>query len=274
MKLGCSVIGIILLLLIFIGSVYLFFPARLNVLLLGVDDRTPEGAALGRSDTNILVTILPLRPYIGMLSIPRDLWVDVPGVGEQRINTAHFFAETNEPGSGPPAAMNTIQHNFGVDVRYYYRIQFGGLVGIVDALGGLNLTLEEPMGNLPAGEHLLDGEQALAFVRDRTGGGSDFFRMQQGQVFLTQFFRQAISPVSWTRLPALMSAISDSVDTNLPVWLWPRILFALLRAGSDGIDSRIISSDMVTSFTTAEGAQVLLPDWSKISPVVTEMFGP
>ena len=271
-NLSCSLLGVLFLFLLLIGSVYFLFPARMNVLLLGIDSR--DGTALGRSDTNILVTILPLRPYIGVLSIPRDLWVEIPGVGEQRINTAHFFAEGAEPGTGPAASMTTVEHNFGVDVNHYFRIQFTGLVGIVDAMGGLNLTLDEAMGGLPPGSHTLTGEEALAFVRDRTGGGSDFFRMQQGQVFLTQFFKQVILPVNWPKLPALFIAISNTVDTNLPVWLWPRIVFALLRAGSDGIDNRIISSDMTSSFLTSEGAQVLIPDWSKIMPMVHEMFGP
>jgi LCP family protein required for cell wall assembly len=197
------------------------------------------------------------------------LWVEIPGIGENRINTAHFFAENQSAGSGPSAAINTINHNFDLDVNKYLRIRFDGLIEIVDSVGGFSLSLDEPMGGLPAGEHKLTGEETLAFVRDRQGT-DDFFRMQQGLVFITQFFSQVINPVTWPRLPALLGALSDSIDTNLPVYLWPRIAFTIMRTG---VDSRVISRELVTPFTTSEGAQVLLPDWSKIQPVVNEMFG-
>jgi hypothetical protein len=72
---------------------YFFVPLRTNILLLGTDDSLERGS-IGRTDTIILITIVPFKPYVGMLSIPRDLWVTVPGVGEQRITTAYFFAES------------------------------------------------------------------------------------------------------------------------------------------------------------------------------------
>jgi len=114
--------------------IYFLAPLRTNILLLGTDD-SPERGSVGRTDTIILATVVPLKPYVGMLSIPRDLWVTVPGVGEQRINTAYFFAEANQAGSGPRAALQTIHENFGVPVRYYAVIHMAGLTSIVDALG-------------------------------------------------------------------------------------------------------------------------------------------
>jgi LCP family protein required for cell wall assembly len=261
----------ILAFIVFISLVYFLVPFRTNFLVIGID-RAPEGSALGRTDTNILVTVKPLGPYIGVLSIPRDLWVTIPGVGENRINTAHFFAEGQNPGSGPAATMETIQVNFGVPVQYYVRINFDGIVDIVDALGGVDVELEQPMGGLPAGSHHINGEQALAFVRDREGG-DDFFRMEQGQFFISQILKQLIQPASWPRFPATISALNDSLDTNLPVLVWPRIAFALLRAGPEKIDYNIIDRNYVTPTTTSEGAQVLIPDWSLISPLVTEIFG-
>src|SRR5919106_1502587 len=113
--------------------IYFLAPLRTNLLLLGTDD-SPERGTVGRTDTIILATLVPLKPYVGMLSIPRDLWVTVPGVGEQRINTAYFFAESNAPGSGPRAALQTIRENFGVPVRYYAVIHMVGLASIVDSL--------------------------------------------------------------------------------------------------------------------------------------------
>src|SRR5690606_30026647 len=112
---------------------YFFAPLRTNILLLGTDD-APERGAIGRTDTIILTTIVPLRPYIGMLSIPRDLWVTIPYVGEQRINTAYFFAESNQRGTGPRAAAQTIHENFDISVRYYVVVHMLDLISAVDAL--------------------------------------------------------------------------------------------------------------------------------------------
>jgi len=257
--------------LVFVSSVYFLAPFRTDLMILGID-RAPNGTDLGRSDTNIVMTVRPLRPYIGVLSIPRDLWVTIPGIGENRINTAHFFAEGQETGSGPQAALETLQQNFGLSVKYYVRIRFDGIVGIVDALDGLDVELDNPMAGLPPGAHHLSGEQALAFVRDRQGT-DDFFRMQQGQFFIAETIEQMIQLKSWSRLPAVITALSDSIDTNIPFWIWPRLGFALLRAGPGGIDSHAINRDFVSSTTTAEGAQVLIPDWSLILPLVEQIFG-
>jgi LCP family protein required for cell wall assembly len=270
-EIGCLVIlGIFACIAIF-GVAYMLFPGRTNLLVFGID-RAPEGTDASRSDTNILMTYHPIKPYLGMLSIPRDLWVPIPGIGENRINTAHFFAESANPGSGPQAVLDTVHENFGVQVRYYLRIRFDGIIDLIDALGGLDIELEEPMAGYKAGNHHLDGEQALAFVRDRSGT-DDFFRMNQGQLFLKEVVEQLLSPVSWPKFPGVLRAWTKSIDTNLPLWQWPRMAIALLRVGLAGIDNRVISREMVTPTTTSDGAQILMPVWAEINPIIIEMFG-
>jgi LCP family protein required for cell wall assembly len=267
---GC--LGVLLALLAVVLAVlaYLLAPLRTNFLVLGID-RVPDGSAVGRSDTMILVSVVPFKPDVRMLSIPRDLWVNVPGIGENRINTAHFFAEASLAGSGPTAALDTVEQNFGVDVPYYVRIQFDGFMRVVDALGGVTVNLPSNMGGYTAGEHRLNSEQALAFVRDRQGG-DDFFRMGHAQILIRSVIRQVIIPSSWQNLPAVADVARQSMDTNLPVWQWPRLGLAFLRAGSSGIDSRTIDRNMVTPFTTSGGASVLQPNWEQINPVLLEMF--
>jgi LCP family protein required for cell wall assembly len=259
------------LVLIALVLIYFIAPLRTNILLLGTDD-SPERGIVGRTDTIILTTVVPLKPYIGMLSIPRDLWVSVPGVGDQRINTAYFFAESNQPGSGPRAALQTIRENFGVPVRYYIVIHMQGLVSMVDALGGVNINLESPMGGLPSGGHHLNGSQALAFVRERASS-DDFSRMLRAQVLLKSIFARAISPAHFIDLPGFVFSLSQVIDTNIPIWQWARLLLALLRAFIFGIDAQTISRDMVNPFQTSHGAQVLAPDWEAIHPLLKEMFG-
>jgi len=250
---------------------YFFAPLRANILLLGTDD-SPERGSVGRTDTIILATIVPLKPYVGMLSIPRDLWVNVPGVGEQRINTAYFFAESNVPGSGAGAALQTIRENFGIPVHYYVVIHMLGLREIVDALGGVEISLGSPVGGFPAGTYHLNGEEALRFVRERSNS-DDFSRMLRAQILLSAMFKKAIGPSSWTLFPQFVISLTEVIETNIPVWQWPRLLFALLRAFLFGIDSQTITREMVIPFQTSQGAQVLAPDWNAINPLLRRMFG-
>jgi LCP family protein required for cell wall assembly len=273
---GCSQIawGFLLLMIIpLVGlmALYFFAPLRTNVLVLGID-YAPPGSTVGRSDTIILMSINPLKPKVAMLSIPRDLWVFIPDIGENRINTAHFFAEAQQAGAGPHKTMDTIRQNFGVGVGYYLRVKFEGFRDVVDALGGVDIDLQAPMAGYPAGNNHLTGNKALAFARNRMGS-DDFFRMQQGQIIIKSILRQMMNPIYWPRLPGAALAFLRSVDTNIPIWLWPRLTLALLRAGPDGINSRTIQREMVTPFTTDQGASVLLPDWSRINPLLMEMFG-
>ena len=268
---GCLPIIFILLISGICLAVYLIAPLSSNILILGIDYTEP-GSSLGRSDTIILTTIDPFEPYIGMLSIPRDLWVMILGVGENRINTAHYFAEIQEKDSGPRAAIVTIETNFRVNVDNYIRIKFEGFREMVTAMGGVDIELSKPMAGYPPGKYHLKGRKALAFVRHRQNS-DDFFRMENGQFMMKQVILQMLNPINWPRLPAVMSTFSNYVDTDIPTWLWPRLIFAILRTGPDGIDSRTINRDMTTPVITEAGANVLIPDWSRINPVIIEMFG-
>lgn len=268
---GCTAILLPILLFLVVAALYLFFPYNTRLLLLGVD-RAADGSFTGRADTIMLLQVNPLKPDVALLSIPRDLWVPIPGYGENRINTAHFFAEANQSGSGPRATIEVVEANFGVRVRSYARVRFDDFKYVIDAMGGVDINLAEAMGGLPAGRHHLNGEQALAFARDRKGT-DDFFRMNQGQFILVATARQMINPLTWPRIPAMTAAFFQAVDTNLPIWEWPRIGLALLRSGMDGVDHRTVNREMVTPVVTQEGAQVLVPNWDAIRPVVAEMFG-
>ena len=250
---------------------YFFAPLRTNFLVLGLDAGLARGE-LGRTDTIILGTVNPLRPYVGLLSIPRDLWVPIEGVGEQRINTAYFFAEAQTPGSGPGAALNVVKQNFKVPVSYYVVLRMDGLLDFVDAMGGVDVTLSAPLSGFPVGTTHLDGTAALAFARSRAGS-DDFARMKQAQILIKAVMLRMLQPEVWPRLPDIMRASQAVVNTNIPLWQWPRLGLALLRSLLSGLDSRTITRDMVHPFTTNQGAQVLAPDWEAIGKMTGEMFG-
>jgi LCP family protein required for cell wall assembly len=267
---GCLVWGLIIpLLAIMVG--FLLFPYRTNVLILGVD-RSPEGTFVGRTDTIMMLSVIPLKPDVNLLSIPRDLWVNIPNVGENRINTAHFFAEANQPGSGPEAAMQTIRSNFGLTVNYFVRFDFEGFKEVVNAMGGITIEIPEPMSGYDPGTYTLDGDQALAFARDRQSS-DDFFRMQRGQMLLQAAVKQMINPLAWPRIPLIITSGLNAIDTNIPFFEIPRIGVALVRAIiSDSINSQTITRDMVFPTVTSEGANILIPNWEMINPVLLDMF--
>jgi polyisoprenyl-teichoic acid--peptidoglycan teichoic acid transferase len=258
----------IILLVIFI---YFFAPLKTNLLLLGID-RSPDGTDMGRSDTIVLTSINPFIPTINMLSIPRDLWVPIPGHGENRINTAHFYAEIDHPGSGPAALEKVIHDNFQVSISYYARIKLGDFPNIIDALGGVTINVPENMPGFAAGPQHMDGTQALAFVRSRKSA-DDFFRMQHGQLLLQSVLAQLLQPATWPKMPAFLAAIGQMVDTNIPFWQYPRLGMALLRSIPIGIHSHTITREMVTPYTTDLGAQVLLPKWEMIVPLAKQLIG-
>jgi polyisoprenyl-teichoic acid--peptidoglycan teichoic acid transferase len=271
---------------VMLAGVLLFPSPRMNILILGLDRRPHETTFMTRSDTMILATVYPQGVYAGMLSLPRDLWVTLPGGSVGRINTAHFFAEANQPGSGPQASMNTVRSNFGVDVHRYVRLDLIGFVRIVDAMGGIQLDVPRPLIDyeyptydygtqvvtFEAGPQLLDGERALAYARIRHGS-SDFQRAERQQLVLQAIFRRLLSPAAWPRLPLVAAEAARVLDTDLTVIDIVRLAPTLLRVGPDGLDRRVIQGNMVQPHTTEGGASVQLPVWQAINPVLMEMFG-
>jgi LCP family protein required for cell wall assembly len=258
-------------------------PAPVNVLVLGLD-RRPSETGPSRTDTMILATVNPARPYIGMLSIPRDLWVTIPGRGENRINTAHFFAEAEQPGSGPPAAVQTVSANFGVPVDRWVRIDLAGFVRIIDSVGGIDLDVPAPLIDyeyptydygittveFQAGPQHMDGERALAFARIRHGS-SDFKRAERQGLVIQAFLRRLLQPAAWPYLPNLVVALQTSVETDLDPLTALRLAPTLVRVGPAGLDRRVIQGDMVRPFTTSAGAAVQMPVWERLNPVLLEI---
>jgi len=189
-------------------------PGRTNILFFGIDARPKEGN-LGRTDTMMLATFQPLRPYVGLLSIPRDLWVNVPGYGENRSIPHISSRRRPRLASGPEAAMEVVRQNFDVNVDYYIRLHFNGFIEIVDSLGGVDVSLPNDMSGYQPRTYHLDGKETLALVRDRETS-DDFFRMGRGQLVIKAMLKEIINPVKWVRLPAVFLAAIQAIDTNVP----------------------------------------------------------
>ena len=270
-----------------VATMAVMFPLeRTNILILGVDRRPQETTYVTRTDTMILATVNPAQNYAGLLSIPRDLYVTLPDGSTGRINTAHFFAEAADTGSGPAAAVNTVRSNFGVDVHRFVRIDLVGFVAIVDAMGGVTVDVPNPLIDyeyptydygtttvaFEAGRQHMNGEQALAYARIRHGS-SDFQRAERQQLVMASLMAQALKPTTWVRAPLIAAAVTEAVHTDLTVVDALRLAPTLLLVGPGNLDSRVIQDEMVQPTTTDGGASVLLPVWPAINPVLFEMFG-
>jgi LCP family protein required for cell wall assembly len=260
--------------------------ARTNILILGLD-RRPEQGFVVRSDTIVLATIYPASPRVALLSIPRDLYVDIPGHGPGRINTAHFWGENDVGGGGPALAKQAILENFGVPVDHYVRLDFNGFRVIVDAVGGIEIDVEEPVVDnayptddygtirieIPPGRQHMDGETALRYARSRHGS-SDFERAQRQQQILVALAQRMLVPEAWPRWPTVYAVVMTNVDTDLGFLDLILMAPTLLQVGPKGIERRVIDREMTQPWTTPTGGAVLLPRWEVIMPVVEELFLP
>jgi LCP family protein required for cell wall assembly len=258
--------------------------APLNVLILGLD-RRPEQGYVVRSDVLMLMTAHSSSPRLALLSIPRDLYVDIPGYSESRINTAHFWGERDRDGGGPRLAIETVAANFGVPVHGYVRLDFDGFRAVVDAVGGVDVAVQETIVDyayptddygttrieIPAGSQRMDGETALRYVRTRHSS-SDFDRAARQQQVLIALVKRLSSPETWPRLPALVRAVVTHVDTDLRPFALVRLVVTALQVGPGGIEHNVIGGEMTHPWTTPSGGAVLLPLWDVIDPLVDDLF--
>jgi len=169
--------------------------SRVNLLLMGLDYRDWEAGETPRTDTMMVLTLDPLNKTAGMVSIPRDLWVAIPGFDYGKINTAYYLGELyNLPGGGPGLAVRTVEELLGVPIQYYAQIDFQAFVDFIDHIEGVRLTFDEPMVldrrgkwntvTIEPGVITLSGEYALAYVRARKTEGGDFDRAARQQYLM------------------------------------------------------------------------------------------
>jgi LCP family protein required for cell wall assembly len=265
---------------------------RVTILLMGLDYRDWErGEGPSRTDSMMLVTLDPLTRTAGMLSIPRDLWVEIPGYGHGRINTAYFLGEQDRlPGGGPELAVKTVEKFMGVPIQYYVQIDFGAFVKMVDEIGGVELTVYEeiyidPIGKdntilLQPGNYRFDGEQTLAYARVRYTEGGDFDRATRQQQVAMAIRDQVIElsnlPGLLASVPALYQDLTEGIRTNLAVDQMIALAMLALQVSPDSVARAVISPpEMVTLETVLYGgeeAKVLKPVPDKIRLLRDEVF--
>ncbi|MBN1965401.1 MAG: LCP family protein [Anaerolineae bacterium] len=287
---GCTCLILALALLVMIpvslaglaAVLYLLFPpAPLDVVILGVDARPGEGYA-ARTDTVLLLNADPADLGISLFSIPRDLYLVVPGYGAQRINTINALGEQDTPGGGPALVQAALAENFPVQPDRYVRLDFAAFVTLVDALGGITIDVpgeivdtQYPTADggtmtvrFEAGVQRLDGTQALAYARTRHAD-DDYRRIERQQQVILGVLNELVQPENWPRLPELMQDFFAAVDTDLTptdlLILAPPVWFGLAR---DDVAQLTIDRDLIGR--SPDGYAV--PDYAAINPWLEDNF--
>ena len=277
------------------GSVIALEPwdgeSRFTMILVGLDRRPGESGLGYRTDTMMLVSIDPVSNSIGVLSLPRDTYVVISGyASRQRINSAMVLGELQQPGFGPELMRETVSRNFGIRVHDYMAVDFQAFIDAVDAIGGVEIetsyTINDPRYPgmnydydpfyLPAGTHFLDGYDALRFARTRHGD-SDIRRAERQQQVIFALRDRILSrdmiPSLIAQSPVLWASWQDNVYTGLS---FEQIIQLGLYAKDiplDNIRTGVVDFQYLQSWSTPEGASVLIPNVSRLPQLMTSIFG-
>ncbi|MCL4264117.1 MAG: LCP family protein [Anaerolineae bacterium] len=265
---------------------------RISILLLGIDQRCDETGPT-HTDSIMIVTIDPLGLSAGVLSLPRDMWVEIPGFGADRINQAHYLGEAFEyPGGGPALAVETVEGLLGVPIQYYLTVNFDAFVEMVDLIGGIEIEVPEAIDDptypdrcygydpfsIAAGTHQLDGQQALKYARTRATFGGDVDRAGRQQAVVLAVRDKVLQlenlPGLLAQAPLLWQTFQNNVRTNMTVdeALQLALLVKEIPAGS--IHTAVINYNYVYNEVTPDGRAVLVPIRENIRQLRDQLFTP
>ncbi len=257
---------------------------RVNILLMGIDQRPDEDPDTARTDTLILLSIDPQSGTAGMMSIPRDLYVPLPNRGQDRINTAHVYG-------GPRLAMETIEYNFGIPVHHFARVNFNALVKLVDLVGGIDIYVSQDINDqtfpddsygyapfvISAGWHHMDGATALKYARTRHGS-SDFERMRRQQQVIMALRDAVLSTDAVTKVlpnaPQILTTLQDSIRTDLSPLEVAQLAMLAKDIPQDKIARVVIDETSVQAWTTPQGASVLIPIRDRLRELRDKLYNP
>lgn len=272
------------------GILPAFGGQRLTIVLLGTDTRPSEIEVYSRTDSIMLMSLDPTTNKVGVLGIPRDLWVNIPGYGYQRINLAYTLGESWLPGSGPQLLEDTIRATFGMPVDHFVLLDFATFVNVIDLIGGIDVMVDEAIYDptypdasygydpfyLDAGLQHLDGATALKYSRSRHNS-DDRVRIKRQQQVMLAVFEKATSPemfaVILRAMPDLWDAVSQGVQTDLTLAdLMDLALYARAvppeNIVGEVMDWRYAAASMIGD------QSVLVPNTATIPGLLVALFGP
>ena len=255
---------------------------RINILLLGIDKRDDEPITGTRSDTIMLASIDPVAKSAALVSIPRDLWVRIPGCtpregcsgGQQRINVAHAVG-------GPELTVQTVTADLGLPIQFYARVDFRGFEQLIDALGGVVIDVDWPVKDdeyptadygyqriyFGPGPQLMDGAAALEYARSRHGT-NDFARAGRQQRVLVSLRNRALQLNMLSRAPELVGIVRKSLSTDLSPVQMLALAKLISQVDRDRIANLVIDTSYATPFRGPDGADLLQPNVAAIKHAI------
>jgi LCP family protein required for cell wall assembly len=270
--------------------------SRVTILVIGLrgGDIANEGCPLC-TDTLILLTIDPVNKSAGMLSVPRDMWVNIPGFSYSKINTAYTLGEAYHlPGGGPALTIKTVENFLGIPIQYYAQVSFNTFEQMIDTIGGIDVNIPakiivDPLGphnttTLQPGLNHLTGPLALAYARTRDVSqgvsGGDVERSQNQQQVILAIRNKVLVPGNFLNLisqaPTLYNELSGGIDTDLSLNDAMRLAVLAKDIPLANIQQGVIDYTMMQDGTTIlDGlkADILRPYPDKIRELVDKIFG-
>ena len=273
--------------------------SRINILFVGLRGGDPiEGDCPFCTDTLILLTVDPITKTAGMLSIPRDMWVNIPGFGHSRINTAWTLGRGSKlPGGGPALTMRTVSHFVGVPVDYYVQVDFDTFVDAIDLIGGVDIYNDEtivldPMSHgqdfgkvkiTCCGMRHLNGTTALAFARcrhvEQGCKDGDVGRAKRQQKIIFGIRDKVLSPEHFPKLlaqaPQLYRTFSSGIHTNMILSDAMKLAVLIRDIPERNLRNAVIDNSMTTFGNTVLGGQnasVIKPIPDKVRVLRDEIF--
>jgi LCP family protein required for cell wall assembly len=242
-----------------------------NILVLGADVR--PGRWMPHTDSIMVMAVDRQAKQVGIVSIPRDLYINIPGWGEDRINSAAYVGDQIKyPGGGPALARRMVEETTGIPTQHYVLIRMEGLERLVDALGGITVTLECPLYEqtpdprdqtkmvnwaLPAGPNFLNGADARKFATYRYIQ-SDFGRVKRQQQLIWAIRNRALQLDVIPRIPELWAALNDTFKTDLGVLDIIRLATVGMEMEPQDVHGTVLDQDVVEPWTTPGGGSVLV----------------
>ena len=250
-------------------------PNTLNLILLG-SDRLP-GHVDFRTDTMIVLMIDPQNKQTGVINIPRDLWVDIPGKGMNKINTVDEFR-------GKAVVKQVVGDLLGIPIDYYASIDFNGFKQAIDALGGVTVEVDCPLEDFfqdgtPGGRRLkwtpgktqMNGQMALDYSRTRITT-TIFDRMRRQSRVLLGVREKLLSPAVFPHIPELWEIAGKWVQTDLPA----RNVIPLAKLASEmklsDVHGLTIDERLAKVSTSPQGSWIMRPDVARIRAAVRSLF--
>lgn len=253
-----------------------------RMVIAGLDDRPGQNQS-PHTDTMMVLSIDPRTDSVHMLSIPRDLWVNIPGYGFDRVNDAYRLG-------GTKLLLKTAEGITNTPIPYYAIVKFTGFQKVIDTLGGVTIdvkhaindpTYPAPVGygfaplHIRAGVQHMDGKLALEYVRTRHDDPlGDLGRNQRQQQLLSAIKSQVITPGNIFKLPLILGSVRQAISTNFPYTNLTFLARVVMTTPKSHVVRRALnySNNAVSNYVTPGGADVLLPNWPVIHSVSHSTF--